>query len=75
MRIYPYLRASTDEQDANRARDVITRFVSDAGQEVAAWFTENESGATLKRPELFRLLDIAQGGDVLKVSPFYKLGN
>lgn len=28
---------------------------------------EHEIGATLKRPELFRLLDIAQRGDVLLV--------
>lgn len=30
---------------------------------MSAWFFENESGATPKRPELFRLLDIAQSGD------------
>ena len=31
------------------------------------WFIENESGVTLRRPELFRLLDIAQQGDILLV--------
>lgn len=67
MRIYAYLRASTDEQDANRAKAPLTKFIADAGQTVGAWFIENESGATLKRPELFRLLDIAQRGDVLLV--------
>lgn len=67
MRIYGYLRASTDEQDATRARSVLEQFTQDAGQQVSAWFTENESGATLKRPELFRLLDIAQQSDVLLV--------
>lgn len=67
MRIYPYLRASTTEQDAQRAKKPLTEFVTDNGQKVAAWFFENESGATLKRPELFRLLDIAQSGDVLLV--------
>ena len=36
-------------------------------QTVSAWFVESESGAKLKRPELFRLLDIAQHGDVLLV--------
>ena len=67
MRIYPYLRASTDEQDANRARATLTTFCEDWGQAPSAWFTENESGATLKRPELFRLLDVAENGDVLLV--------
>lgn len=65
MRIYPYLRASTNEQDANRARNTVERFVEEADLKVSAWFIENESGATLKRPELFRILDIAEKGDVL----------
>ena len=56
MRIYPYLRASTNEQDANRARKTLVQFVEEAGQTVSTWFIENESGATPKRPELFRLL-------------------
>ncbi len=67
MRIYPYLRASTDEQDATRAKAALSRFVEQSGQRVGAWFIENESGATLKRPELFRLLDVAQEGDVLLI--------
>jgi DNA invertase Pin-like site-specific DNA recombinase len=67
MRIYPYLRASTNEQDANRARNTLVQFVEEAGQTVSTWFIENESGATLKRPELFRLLEVAQSGDVLLV--------
>ena len=67
MRIYPYLRASTNEQDANRARNALLQFVEEAGQTVSTWFVENESGATLKRPELFRLLEVAQNGDVLLV--------
>lgn len=67
MRIYPYLRASTTEQDAHRAQKALIQFVLTHGQKISAWFFENESGATLKRPELFRLLDIAQSGDVLLV--------
>ena len=67
MRIYPYLRASTDEQDATRAKATLSAFVERAGQRVSTWFVENESGATLKRPELFRLLDVAQEGDVLLI--------
>lgn len=66
-RIYAYLRASTKEQDASRAKQALESFVADTDQNVSGWFIENESGATLKRPELFRLLDIAQRGDILLV--------
>jgi DNA invertase Pin-like site-specific DNA recombinase len=34
---------------------------------IAAWYVENESGAKLARPELFRLLADAHPGDVLLV--------
>ena len=66
-RIYGYLRASTKEQDANRARQALESFAHNAEQKISGWFIENDSGATLRRPELFRLLDIAQGGDILLV--------
>lgn len=66
-RIYGYLRASTDEQDASRAKEQLIEFAQSQGQQIAGWFVENESGASLKRPELFRLLDIAQQGDCLLV--------
>lgn len=67
MRVYAYLRASTKDQDAQRARSELSDFANEKGLTVAAWFTENESGATLKRPELFRLIEIAQSGDMLLV--------
>ena len=66
-RIYAYLRASTKEQDAKRAKESLKDFVAEKNQTVSGWFIENESGAILKRPELFRLLDIAQSGDILLV--------
>lgn len=66
-RIYAYLRASTKEQDASRARSALSEFVEGRGLSVSGWFEEHESGATLNRPELFRLLDIAQKGDVVLV--------
>jgi DNA invertase Pin-like site-specific DNA recombinase len=66
-RIYAYLRASTKEQDANRAKQALEAFISSANQTICGWFIEHESGAILKRPELFRLLDIAQRGDILLV--------
>ena len=67
MRIYPYLRASRNEQDANRARNTLVQFVEEVVQTVSTWFIENERSAILKRPELFRLLEVAHSGDVLLV--------
>ncbi len=66
-RIYAYLRASTKEQDAKRAKHILQAFASTKDSVISSWFIENESGAILKRPELFRLLEIAQRGDILLV--------
>lgn len=67
MRIYAYLRASTEDQDANRAKNELESFATELGKPVSAWFIENESGTKLNRPELMKLIDIAQSGDVLLV--------
>jgi DNA invertase Pin-like site-specific DNA recombinase len=45
-----YLRASTNEQDANRARDQLKAFAVERGLEIVAWYVEDESGAKLARP-------------------------
>ena len=63
--VFAYLRASTKEQDATRAREALEQFADERGVRIAAEFIENESGATLKRPELFKLIDRAKVGDVL----------
>lgn len=60
-----YLRASTDEQDAQRARHELEAFAQERGQRIAAFYVENVSGASLQRPELFRLLSDSHPGDVL----------
>ena len=67
IRIYGYLRASTDEQDAKRAKEQLEQFANEMGFKIACWFIENESGAKLERPELFRLLNVAMSGDILLV--------
>ncbi|KLV75680.1 hypothetical protein SK39_05095, partial [Citrobacter sp. BIDMC107] len=72
-RVYAYLRASTKEQDASRAREQLDEFAHSKGMTIATYFTENESGASLQRPELFRLLDIAQKDDVLLVEQVDRL--
>ena len=68
-----YLRASTDEQDASRAKASLERFAEDHGLTVAASYAENESGAKLARPELFRLLADSKPGDVLLVEQVDRL--
>jgi DNA invertase Pin-like site-specific DNA recombinase len=68
-----YLRASTDAQGATRARSAVEAFAHDHGLRVAGWFIENESGAKLVRPELFRLLADSKPGDVLLVEQVDRL--
>jgi DNA invertase Pin-like site-specific DNA recombinase len=73
MFVRAYLRASTDDQNANRARDQLKAFAAERGLSVAAWYVENESGAKLARPELFRLLNDSQAGDVLLIEQVDRL--
>ena len=68
-----YLRASTDEQDATRAKDQLKAFAAERGLEIVASYIENESGAKLARPELFRLLSDAHQGDILLVEQVDRL--
>ena len=73
MFIRAYLRASTKDQDASRAEEDLKAFVRDRGLSIAATYRENESGASLKRPELFRLLSDSSAGDVLLVEQVDRL--
>jgi DNA invertase Pin-like site-specific DNA recombinase len=68
-----YLRASTTEQDASRARADLEAFAHERGLRIAATYLENESGAKLARPELFRLLVDCQPGDVLLIEQVDRL--
>lgn len=68
-----YLRASTKEQDAARARESLEAFAADKGLPIAACYAENESGASLQRPELFRLLADSRPGDVLLIEQVDRL--
>ena len=60
-----YLRASTTEQDASRAKGALDAFADERGLQIASYYVENESGASLQRPELFRLLADCRPGDIL----------
>ena len=59
--------------DAQRARADLERFSADRGMHVAAFYIENESGASLQRPELFRLLADCRPGDILLVEQVDRL--
>lgn len=65
MFIRAYLRASTDQQDALRAKGALVQFAEERGLKVASFYVENVSGASLQRPELFRLLADSHPGDVI----------
>jgi DNA invertase Pin-like site-specific DNA recombinase len=67
MFVRAYLRASTNEQDATRARQQLEAFAAEHGLHIASYYVENESGAKLARPELFRLLSDARPGDILLI--------
>lgn len=73
MFVRAYLRASTSEQDASRARVALEQFAESHGQRIASEYLENESGARADRPELLRLLKDAKKGDVLLVESIDRL--
>lgn len=65
MFVRAYLRASTKNQDAQRAKTQLEAFAADHGLKIAAYYVENESGASLQRPALFELIEEATVGDIL----------
>ncbi|WP_371234759.1 recombinase family protein [Pseudomonas sp. QE6] len=73
MKAHLYLRASTDDQNAHRAHQMLLDFAQKEGMSVVDVYAENISGTKLERPELFRLLDAAQSGDVLLVESVDRL--
>lgn len=73
MFIRAYLRASTEEQDPNRAKEDLKTFVAKHNLKIASYYVERVSGATLKRPELTRLLADSSNDDVLLVEQIDRL--
>ena len=73
MFIRAYLRASTKEQDAKRAKSELIAFAGEHGHKIAAFYIESESGATLERPKLMQLIDDAHDGDVILVEQIDRL--
>jgi DNA invertase Pin-like site-specific DNA recombinase len=73
MFVRAYLRASTAEQDASRAKADLEAFAAERGLQIAAYYVENESGASLRRPQLFRLLSDCHAGDILLIEQVDRL--
>jgi hypothetical protein len=73
MHARAYLRASSVEQDASRARQQVETFAAEHGLNIVGTFLENESGAKLTRPELFRLIADSKPGDVLLIEQVDRL--
>ena len=73
MNTHLYLRASTKDQDANRARAALEAFAAEKNLPITGVYAENISGTKLNRPELMRLLDTAKSGDVLLVESVDRL--
>jgi DNA invertase Pin-like site-specific DNA recombinase len=65
MDTHLYLRASTKDQDANRAKVALEAFAVEKALTVVGVYSENISGTKLDRPELMRLLNVAQPGEIL----------
>ncbi|WP_456239091.1 recombinase family protein [Rhizobium alarense] len=59
-----YIRVSTDEQDLRR-QDAIIAEAQAAGYYVAAVYREKASGARADRPELLRMIEDLQAGEVV----------
>ncbi|MCA7988920.1 recombinase family protein [Burkholderia vietnamiensis] len=73
MAIRAYLRASTVDQNADRARETLMAFAAEHGVKRLTFYTENASGAKLRRAELDRLIDESEPGDVLLVEGIDRL--
>lgn len=67
-----YVRASTKDQDAERALDSLKDFASTIKDDSKSYI-ENESGTKLDRPVLNKLLEEAEKGDTLLVESVDRL--
>jgi len=72
MRTRIYVRASTKDQDAERALDDLREFAKASKCNVKEYI-ENESGTKLDRPVLNKLLDDSENGDTLLVESVDRL--
>lgn len=67
-----YVRASTKEQDAERALDSLRSFANNLGHNTTEYI-ENHTGTKLERPQLNKLLGESEHGDILLVESVDRL--
>ena len=72
MNIRIYVRASTKEQDAERALDDLRAFAVNLGHHTTEYI-ENHTGTKLERPQLNKLLSESEHGDILLVESVDRL--
>ena len=72
MTVRIYVRASTKEQDAERALPDLVTFSKDYGDTYVP-YRENYSGTELERPKLTKLLNESEQGDILLVESVDRL--
>ena len=73
MFIRAYLRASTTDQDADRAKNELQAFAHEHNVRIASFYTEQLSGTKLERAELERLIEDSHQGDVLLIEKVDRL--
>ena len=72
MTVRIYVRASTKDQDAERALDDLIAFSKSYGNHYSS-YVENHTGTKLERPELTKLLEESEQGDILMVESVDRL--
>ncbi|MDI2111736.1 recombinase family protein [Commensalibacter nepenthis] len=73
MFIRAYLRASTKDQNADRAKGMLRQFIEERDHKIASYYIENASGTQLNRIELTRLLNDSQANDILLIEQIDRL--
>ncbi|MDO6428630.1 recombinase family protein [Thalassotalea sp. 1_MG-2023] len=73
MKAKLYLRASTRDQDAQRALRLLTEFCETNSIEISNTYIENFSGTKLSRPQLSKLLEESVDGEILLVESVDRL--
>ncbi|MCD9492640.1 resolvase [Photobacterium phosphoreum] len=68
MLIRAYLRASTTEQDAQRAKEELKAFGAKFDHRIAGYYIENQSGTKLNK-----LIEDSEAGDVLLIDRLTRL--
>lgn len=72
-KVFAYLRASTTEQNAQRAKSTIQAFASTNEFTIGEFIIENVSGASADRVGLHNILSMAEKGDVILVEQIDRL--